>query len=585
VVVEKIAAGHERVPENWAVHGTTGYRFAAVVDGLFVDADARARIDRIWRVFTGESADFGEMAYQGKRMIMRSALASELTVLATELLRIARADRRTRDYTFNTLRRALEEVAACMPVYRTYITGRPSAQDRRYVDWAVARATRRSRAADTTIFAFVRQTLLARAVSGAPPELVARVRRFAMRFQQFTSPVTAKGVEDTACYLFNRLVSLNDVGFDPEAFGMSVSAFHGASADRAQTWPHTMLAGSTHDNKRSEDVRQRINAISEMPAAWRLLLRRWRMLNRSKRRTVGGEPAPSRNDEYLLYQTLLGTLPDGVVDGEALQAYRSRIEDYMLKAAREAKQRTSWISPDERYEGRLREFVGELLADTPNNAFLPDLREQAAFFRWFGALNSLGATILRFSSPGLPDLYQGDELFDFSLVDPDNRRAVDYGLRARLLEEIEAQVAAVGAPETARTLGQDPCDPRTKLFVIRRLLAMRSRLPELLRDGDYRPLEVVGSRSRHAVAFARRSGEALMIVVVGRLFAGLLGAGGRLPVGDAWEDTQLRLGESVGARAEFTDALTGARLRVAGEGLKLAEVLQYLPGAVLVSEH
>jgi (1->4)-alpha-D-glucan 1-alpha-D-glucosylmutase len=583
VLVEKIAAGHERVPESWSVHGTTGYRFAAVVDGLFVDAGARARIDRIWRVFTGESGDFEEIAYQGKRMIMRSALASELTVLSTELLRIARADRRTRDYTVNALRRALEEVAACMPVYRTYIARRASAQDRRYVDWAVARATRRSRAADTTIFGFVRQTLLGRAMSGASVELAARVRRFAMRFQQFTSPVTAKGVEDTACYVFNRLVSLNDVGADPEAFGISVSAFHGASSDRALTWPDTMLAGSTHDNKRSEDVRQRINVISEAPAAWRLLLRRWRMFNRSKRRTVGGEPAPSRNDEYLLYQTLLGTFPSGPLDSDALENYRCRIDAYMLKAARESKQRTSWISHDERYEQALSEFVSALLMDTPNNAFLADLREQVSFFNWFGALNSLSCAVLRYSSPGLPDLYQGDELFDLSLVDPDNRRPVDYALRASLLAELQARVDRDGPLQVARELAQDPSDPRAKLFVIWRLLSLRSGATELLRAGDYRPLEVVGAQAQHVVAFARHAGDSLMVVIAGRLFAGLLGSVGRLPTGDVWEDTEVRLGETVGSHGELTDALTGARWRCDGAGLRLADVLQHLPGAVLVA--
>ena len=583
VLIEKIAAGHERVPEDWAVHGTTGYRFAAVVNGLFVDTGAKARIDRIWRIFTGESVDFEEAAYQGKRTTMRSALASELTVLATELLRIARADRRTRDYTFNTLRQALAEVAACMPVYRTYITGRPSTQDRRYVDWAVARATRRSRAADTTIFAFVRQTLLGRPVPGAPPDLAARVLRFAMRFQQFTAPVTAKGVEDTACYVFNRLASLNEVGSDPEVFGMTVSAFHGASTDRAQSWPHTMLAGSTHDNKRSEDVRHRIDVISEVPAAWRLLLRRWRVLNRSKRRTVGGEAAPSRNDEYLLYQTLLGTLPDGDLSGEALEEYRRRIGDYMLKAAREAKRHTSWISPDERYEHALVEFTRALLAASPNNAFFADLHEQARFFRWFGALDSLAATVLRYTSPGLPDLYQGDELFDFSLVDPDSRRPVDYRMRERLLDELAQSEAREGLARLAAGLAADPCDPRAKLFLIRRLLAERARDPGLFRDGDYRAQETSGAHAHRVIAFARRDRDRLMVVVVGRMFAGLLGSPGRLPVGEVWGDTAVQLREA-GAPGGFVDALTGAAL-TAGDGrLLVGDLLRAFPAAVLIAE-
>ncbi|MEX0638002.1 MAG: malto-oligosyltrehalose synthase, partial [Burkholderiales bacterium] len=361
VVAEKIVAPHEDVPESWHVHGTTGYRFAMVANGVLVDTAAEGRIDRIWRAFSGEDESFEELAYAGKRAIMRGGLASELTVLAAELLRIARADRRTRDYTFNTLRQALAEVAACLPVYRTYIVEAPSPQDLRYVNWAVAHARRRSRAADVSIFDFVRASLLGQALEGAPPELQALVRRFAMRFQQFSSPVAAKGVEDTAFYRYGRLASLNEVGGDPAQFGMTVRAFHGASADRAARWPHTILATSTHDNKRAEDVRCRIDVLSEIPAAWRLALRRWGALNRGQRTKLESGPAPSRADEYLLYQTLLGTLPPETLDEAGLAAWRERIERYMVKAAREAKAHTSWISPNEEYENALAAFVRGLL--------------------------------------------------------------------------------------------------------------------------------------------------------------------------------------------------------------------------------
>jgi len=327
VVAEKIVAPHEDVPESWHVHGTTGYRFAMVVNGVLVDTAAQGKLERIWRAFSRQDEPFAELAYEGKRAIMRGALASELTVLAAALLRIARADWRTRDFTFNTLRQALAEVAACMPVYRTYIVDSPSAQDLRYVNWAVAHARRRSRAADVSIFDFVRQSLLGHAVEGAAPDLQARVRHFAIRFQQFTSPVAAKGVEDTAFYRYGRLASLNEVGGDPAQFGMTVRAFHGASADRAVRWPHTLLATSTHDNKRAEDVRCRIDVLSEMPAAWRLALRRWSALARAHRTQLDAGPAPSPADEYLLYQTLLGTLPPPTLDEAGLAAWRERILD------------------------------------------------------------------------------------------------------------------------------------------------------------------------------------------------------------------------------------------------------------------
>ncbi len=378
VVAEKIVASHEDVPERWSVHGTTGYRFAALANGLFVDAQAEARFDRVWRSFAGDARRFEEHAYEGKRAVMRSALASELTVLASELLRIARADRRTRDHTFNSLRDALTEVTACLPVYRTYIVATPSAQDRRYIEWAVGQARRRSRAADVSVFEFVRRAMLGETAAGAPETLRRRTLDWAARFQQFSAPVAAKGVEDTALYRYVRLASLNEVGGDPARFGISVRAFHGASADRAARWPHTLIATSTHDHKRSADVRCRIDVLSEMPAAWRLLLRRWSRLNRGhRRRPTGDAPAPSRRDEYLLYQTLLGTLPVGGLDATTLAPYRERIAAYMLKAAREAKLRTSWIAPDDEYEAALRDFVDGLLGRLAPNLFLEDLVVQA----------------------------------------------------------------------------------------------------------------------------------------------------------------------------------------------------------------
>jgi malto-oligosyltrehalose synthase/4-alpha-glucanotransferase len=583
VVAEKITARHEHVPESWAVHGTTGYRFGAVVNGLFVDPSASGRLERTWRAFSGESFDFEEAAYQGKHAIMRGALASELTVLATELLRLARADRRTRDYTFNTLRRALAEVAACMPVYRTYIAGRPSSQDRRYIDWAVARATRRSRAADTSIFGFVRQALLGRALTGAPRGVHAQALGFAMKFQQFTSPVTAKGVEDTAHYRYNRLVSLNEVGSDPDVFGFAPSAFHGASADRAARWPHTMLATSTHDNKRSEDVRLRIDVMSEMAAPWRLLLRRWKALNRMRRRTREGRPAPSRNDEYLLYQTLLGTFPPGEPDDAALEEYAGRIERYMVKAAREAKDRTSWINPNAEYEDALAKFVRALLGSAQHNPFLDELRAQAGALAWFGALNSVSMALIKYSSPGVPDLYQGNELIDYSLVDPDNRRPVDYVLRRRLLEEVRDLAQRPGLAAAARALAAHPFDGRAKLLVTWRLLELRRELPALFADGAYEALEPGGAQAAHVLAYARRHDAGTLIVVAGRLFARLLGEPGRLPLDVAvWHDTHV----AAGGLAEGTllqNLLTGETVTVRDGRIALAHAFASFPGAALLA--
>ncbi len=588
VVAEKIAAAHERVPERWAIHGTTGYRFGAVTNGLFVDATAKGRIDRTWRAFSGERASFEEVAYTGKQLIMRDALASELSVLAAELLRIARSDRRTRDYTYSTLRRALAEVAAGMPVYRTYLTDRASKQDRRYIHWAVGRAIRHSRAVDTTIFGFVRDALLGRAPPGSSPTLRTRTRRFARRFQQFTSPVAAKGVEDTALYRFNRLVSLNEVGSDPDAFGISIRAFHAANLDRAARWPHTMLATSTHDNKRSEDVRARIDVISEMPAAWRLLLRRWRLMNRSRRSSVSGEPAPTANDEYLLYQILLGTCrtEEWTRDdaGQSLAAYAGRVERYMLKAARESRTNTSWISPDAAYEGALSGFVRGILAPSASNPFLDDLREQVEAVRWFGALNSLAMVAIKYTAPGVPDLYQGNECFDFSLVDPDNRHPVDFERRAALLDAIERRVRDEGLEPVAASLSRDPRTDEAKLFVTWRLMQMRRTHAALFRDGDYLPLEAAGEKASHLVAYGRRTDSVTVVTVASRLFARLLGTPNRLPEGaEVWSDARIVLGE-VGVEGELVDQLTGRTIRVAEGALAVEDALSGFPAAVLLGQ-
>jgi (1->4)-alpha-D-glucan 1-alpha-D-glucosylmutase len=587
VVAEKIAAAHEDLPDDWALHGTTGYRFANVVNGVLVDGTARERVDRLWRRFSGEAANFEEFAYEGRRAIMRSALASELTLLATELLRIARAHRRTRDHTFNTLREALAEVAACMPVYRTYIVDKPSAPDRRFIDWAVGQARRRARAGDLSIFDFLRHTLLAQAVEGADEALQERVRRFAMRFQQFSAPVTAKGVEDTAFYRYSRLVALNEVGGDPGTFGLSVHGFHLASADRAARWPHTIVATSTHDNKRSEDVRTRLDVLSETTAAWRLGLRRFTtapQLQRGAANAADDNAAAaraSRADEYLLFQTLLGTLPAGGLDEDTLGDYRERIERYTLKAAREAKRHTSWISPNADYEGALTALVRSVLVRVRPNPLLADLQAQVEVLAWFGALNSLSMVTLKFTAPGVPDLYQGNESMDLSLVDPDNRRPVDYAWRDALLDEFEALQARTDWRPGLRTLAAAPHDGRLKLWLTWRLLQLRRRHAALFRDGGYTALPVRGEREAHVVAHAREGTDGRVIVAAGRLYARLLDGQPGWPAGDAvWGDTAIE--DAAPHEQVWHNVLTGESIGAHEGALRATELFACLPVAVLV---
>jgi (1->4)-alpha-D-glucan 1-alpha-D-glucosylmutase len=583
VVVEKIQAPHEQLPTNWRIHGTTGYRFASLVNGVFVDTAARTRVDRAWRAIVGERAvDFDDAAYLGRRAIMRSALSAELSVLANRLLRIARADRRTRDLTLSLLRQALAEIAACFPVYRTYIVQHASAQDRRYIEWALARARRRSRTADASVFDFIRDVLLLQPPEGASAALVGDYRAFTMRFQQFTAPVTAKGVEDTAFYVFNRLVSLNEVGSDPAQFGTTPRAFHRANAERLARWPDTLLAASTHDNKRSADVRARIDVISEMPAAWRLIVRHWTRMNRWRKHTVNDRQAPSRNDEYLLYQTLIGTFPVGTQVDLDQHDYRLRIEQYMMKAAREAKLDTSWINVDDEYESALKAFVGELLEDTATNPFLADLRTTASIFAWFGALNSASMALLHCASPGVPDLYQGTELLDLSLVDPDNRRPVDYARRRGELHALEelAEAPAQVRSTQLRTMLEAPYDGRLKLWVIWRALQLRRAHPALFARGDYLAATITGERSRHIVAFGRRNGDTGLVAICGRLFASLGLEPGVAPVGEAvWRDTVIEL-PFVPVDARLTDVLTGETIDAPRGGFAVAAAFRQLPVAL-----
>jgi (1->4)-alpha-D-glucan 1-alpha-D-glucosylmutase len=579
LVIEKIAAPHERVPRAWPVHGTTGYRFASVVNGLFVDSKAKSRLDRIWRTFAGDDAEpFEQAAYAGRRAIMEGPLASELRMTTLRALRLARADRRTRDFTFNALREAIMEIVARFPVYRTYVDGDgASAQDRRYIEWAVAHARARSRVSDVRAFDFLHRALLGSAAHGTDEAVRIAYRDFAMRFQQFTAPVTAKGVEDTALYRFNRLVSLNDVGADPEQFGIGVRAFHAASADRAATWPHTMLATSTHDNKRSEDVRARIDVISERAGAWRAAVRRWSRMNRSHKTLVDGMPAPAPNDEYLLYQTLIGTLEP---ERKERAAYRERIVAYMLKAVREAKVHTSWLSPNAGYEDALARFVATVLDDA--HPFLADLARECAPYAWFGMLNSLSATLLKLASPGVPDVYQGNELFDFSLVDPDNRRPVDYRAREDALASLaaidDARPDARGA--RIRALFDAPFDGRTKLLVVRQVLALRRIAPALFAYGDYRPLRAQGAGAAHVVAFARMHEREAIVAVAGRLFASLGVATGVVPLADAWGDTSVDL-PRVAAGTRIANVLTSHTLVADGGPLRLSRLFADFPGALL----
>jgi (1->4)-alpha-D-glucan 1-alpha-D-glucosylmutase len=562
VLIEKILADHESLRPEWKVHGTTGYRYANLLTGLFVDGTAASRFDRIYQRFTGERRSFDELSYESRMLIMSTTLAAELYALGRRLARIASGNRRTRDYTDSVLRKALAEIAARFPVYRTYVTGRGLTDtDRRYIDWAVKAARRASRIADASVFDFVRSVLTLEAA----PKSGARRRQmveFSMRFQQLTAPVVAKGVEDTAFYRYNRLIALNEVGNDPRDFGFSLKAFHAASEDRAKHWHYTMISSSTHDTKRSEDARARIGVLSELTSAWRLQLRRWHTANRSRRTDIGGESLPSKADEYHYYQALLGIWPTAQPD---LDSLKERLKAYMLKAVREAKVRTSWINPDTEYEAALEHFVVQSL---DNPLFVKEVNDAVAELARLGMLVGLSQALIKVASPGVPDYYQGTELWDFSLVDPDNRRPVDYALRNKLLEENEKDPAAL-----LRSLS----DGKAKLHVIRKGLEVRREHPRLFHGGRYTALHADGGREENVVAFVLSNASHALVAVAPRLFAGLMEEGELAPLGSrAWGEAKLGL-----PAGSYRNVLTDER--VEGGARPLAELLGRFPVALLVN--
>jgi (1->4)-alpha-D-glucan 1-alpha-D-glucosylmutase len=603
VVAEKILTENEPLPVDWAVHGTTGYDFLSTVNGLFVQSANEKAFNHIYNRFVGPQLRFSDMIVDTKMAVMRNALSSEINALGHEIERIAERNRRYRDFTLRGLTHALRELISCLTVYRTYInasTGMVSARDRHFIETAVHEAQRRYPGTDPSVYRFVQDTLLLKTIDDFCDEDRDELQHFVMKFQQLTGPVMAKGVEDTAFYIYNRLTSLNEVGGDPRQFGISAAEFHRQSSARATRWPHSLLATSTHDNKRSEDARARVDVLSEIPVEWRAALARWGRVTAGWRARVGGSLAPDRNDEYLLYQVIIGTLTDDALnfDGGSVAvspAYRDRIVDYMAKATKEAKVHSSWVNPNEEYDNALRQFILTLLRRGPQNRFLPDIARLTKRVAFFGQFNSLAQVLLKFTAPGVPDTYQGNELWDFSLVDPDNRRPVDYDVRRAALADLRARAYRDGGPlPLAEELLQTSADGRIKLYLTYRALNFRRDHCLLYERGTYHPLTAEGAQDEHALAFARILTEEgtpdpadAAITVVPRLVVGLLGGIERAPIGDVWGETWLPLPDAL-AGATYRNVLTGETMapveRAGRSGLLLAHALAHFPVALLAKE-
>jgi (1->4)-alpha-D-glucan 1-alpha-D-glucosylmutase len=584
-VVEKILGPGEHLPEHWPVHGTTGYEFLSMLNGVFVDQDNEKHLTDIYARFIHTRVDFSNLVYESKKLIMQGALSSEMNMLGHQLNRLSEKNRHARDFTLNSLTHTIQEVIACFPVYRTYLNGDGVIdRDRTIIELAVAHAKRRNPARENSVFNYLREVLLLRYPDGASEEDRQAQQVFVMKFQQCTSPVMAKSVEDTACYRYNRLVSLNEVGGAPDRFGTSIAELHDANRERLQHWPHALLATTTHDTKRSEDVRARINVLSEIPAEWRAALRRWSKLNQKKKPRSDDQPVPDRNEEYLFYQTLLGTWPPTPMNADEYTAFKQRIQDYMRKATKEAKVNTSWINPHLAYDDAVQDFVSQVLDDF---LFRDDFHRFRIKIARYGMYNSLAQTVLKLTAPGVPDMYQGTELWDFSLVDPDSRRPVDYDQRRQLLGDLQAQLNAATGDRLAlvESLLKTWEDGRIKLYVTQQALTYRRCHPDLFRGGQYIPIEATGIKRKHICAFARRLGHQTLFVVAPRLLTEVIPDPAVLPIGsEVWADTWLVLPPNNSDR-HYQNLFTRKAVTVIErEGrwcLALGEVLAHFPVALL----
>ncbi len=573
LVVEKILAAHESLREDWKVEGTTGYDFTNLVLGMLVNPASEEAFTATYQEFTGLRSEFSTIVYDCKVRIMENEMASELNALGRDAGRVARQNPMTQDFTKTVLQRAIKQIVACFPVYRTYIEfdSDQDSADRRDLEWAFSQARRHDPDIDPSVFDFLHDLLSGR-LTARPKSGFNRtsVLRLAMKLQQYSGPVMAKGLEDTAFYRYNRFIALNEVGGEPERFGISAGAFHKANAQRAKRWPSAMLATSTHDTKRGEDVRARLAVLADMPEEWTRQVNGWSRLIRARRGEIERNAPPDRNDEYLLYQTLVGSWPVELLenpDPAGLEAYGDRVRTTLEKSMRESKLHSNWSAPDTAYEEAMQSFARAAL--DPNRAgflasFLPFVQRVARL----GVQNSLIQAVLKLTVPGMPDIYQGCEMWDLSLVDPDNRRPVDYELRAKVLEALQPALERdPGA--TLRDLLVNWPDGRIKLAVVTMLLRLRAAHPALFAEGGYEPLTITGEKAGQALGFVRALDNTQIAVLVAP-YPGLRESD------PDWRDSVASLPDG-----DWRDLFSGTRIS-GGQDVALAALFDLLPVAVLV---
>jgi (1->4)-alpha-D-glucan 1-alpha-D-glucosylmutase len=574
LIVEKILNRKEHLPD-WPIQGTTGYDFLNVLNGLFCDPAHAKHLQSVYTAFTGEENAPLKLLMSGKKKVIERYMSGDADNLTRRLAALARTDPASRPVRLARWRRTLVEAVAHFPVYRTYVDGsKIEKADEEYIHRAVDRAKKGNPDLAEEL-EFLRQVLMLEgpALPGGGGERL----DFVMRFQQFTGPLMAKGFEDTALYIYHRLISLNEVGGYPEHFGTGQSEWHDYLQRMQGRWPHTMNATATHDTKRGEDLRARVNVLSEVPGDWQKKMDRWNRMNRWKKKEVRGRLAPGRNEEYLIYQTLLGAYPAA---GDCGPDFIDRIQQYMIKAMREAKVHSGWMKPDETYEQVVLSFIESILLPGPENPFPEELRKFCYDITDYGILNALSQTMLKIASPGVPDFYQGTELWDLSLVDPDNRNEVDYETRIRLLDKIR-RAAKNDLRALLRELWDGRRDGRIKMYLIYSALRVRRAHEALFRQGAYQPLAAEGVHKERVTTFARIWEGSWALAVAPRFFT-RLAERGKIPAGrDTWGDT--RIGVPPGAPVRWKDAITDREI-AGGEDLFVGDTLAEFPVALLIGE-
>jgi (1->4)-alpha-D-glucan 1-alpha-D-glucosylmutase len=579
ITVEKILELEEQLPNSWKIQGTSGYEFLNYVNGVFCCNANEQKLEEVYSRFAKLTAPYEKLVAEKKQLIIEKNLAGDIENLAQRLKRIAGQSRQGSDFTQYGLKRALTEVLTLFPIYRTYISEQGATEiDRQYIQQTIEKAKLQVPLLLRELN-YIETLLLGDDQESLTVEQKAERLEFIMRMQQITGPLMAKGVEDTLLYVYNRLLSLNEVGGNPGHFGITVDAFHAFNQQKSDRWTHSMNATATHDTKRGEDVRARLNILSEIPEEWEAQVKIWREINHPRKIRNQGTIIPDDNDEYFFYQTLVGSFPftTDPFTTEEYSEFVQRIKDYVVKAVREAKVHTAWLRPDNNYEDGYISFAEAVLAEPEINEFLQKFIPFQKRIAEYGILNSLSQTLLKNICPGVPDLYQGAELWDLSLVDPDNRRPVDYSKRVALLQEIKAQ------PDALKLLDQlfsSKEDGKIKLFLTYKLLQVRKENLALFQQGIYQPLKVSGKFENHVVAFARTYRGEKAIAIAPRFFTDLIDPG-KLPLGEQiWADTAIELPPDM----PFTwrNAVTTQILQSESK-LLVAEALKHFPVALLLS--